>query len=155
MVDEGSAPKKIIATEVLDVVRQRNVDRKCELARVRKRKQREKEKKQETENDKETRLRCETERIRNFRKQETEIHKETRLRLNKERSKIFRTRQKDPESKLKENKRRCSERLKLRNVRKNQEVKDENEENDDIKHAVQEALRDLHRTKEANNPRKH
>ena len=56
---------------------------------------------------------------------------------------------------MKENKRRCSERLKLRNVRKNQEVENKNEENNDIKRAVQEALRDLHRTKDANNPLKH
>ena len=43
----------------------------------------------------------------------------------------------------------------MRNFRNHQEVKDDDEENDDIQRAIQEGLRDLHCTKDANNSLKH
>ena len=70
MINEGPACKKrSVATEVLDIVRERNVDDKRERARVKKRKQREKKKNQETEQDKETRLRLLREQVSHSRRE--------------------------------------------------------------------------------------
>ena len=128
VINEGPAcKKKSVATGVLDIVSERNVDDKRERARVKKRKQREKTKKLETERDKETRLRLLREQVSHSR------------------------RERNHETELEKNKRRCSERLRSRNFRNHQEVKDDDEQDGDIPRAIQEGLCDLHRTKDANN----
>ena len=86
---------------------------------------------------------------------ETEVETNQRHYSDRLRKRNVRTRQEDLETELEKNKRRCSERLRLRNFRNHQEVKDDDEEDDDIQRALQEGLRELHRTKDANNPLKH